>query len=258
MTEPTTERVRIPGGVGAELAGTIERPAGETRGFVLFVHAFGSSKDLRGTIRVARRLAELGFASLRFDFTGLGHSDGRFADTTLATNLDDVEAVVRWLAARGDRVTLIFGHSLGGAAALLTAPRLADVAAFVTLATPSTTSHLRDTLLRLAPALETEPESPVTVAGKTVTIGRQLLDDLSSHDLAAAAASLAKPLLILHSAEDEIVALDHASALYRSAAHPKSFVSLDGADHLLLARERDADFVAELVAAFVARYEVRD
>ncbi|MCA9751579.1 MAG: alpha/beta fold hydrolase [Gemmatimonadetes bacterium] len=229
---------------------------GEIRGTVLFAHAFGSSKDLRGTVRMARALAERGWVAVRFDFTGLGQSDGDFADTDLATNVADVKAMAAWLAAAGQAPRVLVGHSLGAVASFLAAPELPEVGVVVALAAPASTEQLRERLAQYAPELAAgrATSAEVEVAGKSVRIGRRLLEDLPRHDVAAAVAALDRPLLILHSPADEITPPDHAAMLFRAARHPKSFVSLDRADHLLLRDARDAEFVADLIAAFAERY----
>ena len=247
--------MNIPGGAGHELAAVLERPEPAVRGTLLLAHAFGSSKDLRGPVRVARALAGHGWASLRFDFTGLGQSGGRFADTDLSTNIADLQAAAAWLAGAGTPARIVLGHSFGGVASLLAAPGLPDAAGFVTLGMPSTTGQLRDRLLGFAPQLATEvTEVELEVAGKRVTIGRRLLEDLPRHDLGNAAGTLGRPLLILHSPIDRTVPVEHAARVFRRAHHPKSFIALEGADHLVLENERDAAYVAALVAAFADRF----
>lgn len=220
---------------------------------MLFAHAFGSSKDLRGTRRITKRLAERGWASLRFDFTGLGGSEGDFSRTTFTGNVADLKAVAAWLRADGSPAVALFGHSLGGAAALVAAPEIPEVRVVGTLATPSSTHHLRDILLELAPQLRTEDEATVEVVGKQVTIRRELVEDLGRHDLADACARLDRPLVLFHSPRDMVADIDEAARLFTFARHPKSFVSLGEADHLLLDDERDAVFVADTFAAFAER-----
>jgi putative redox protein len=248
------ERITFRGSLGHDLAALLDRPAGEVRACCLFAHAFGSSKDLRGPARIARALVGKGIATFRFDFTGLGGSGGDFAATTLATNADDVRAAAAFLRAELRAPDLLVGHSLGGAAVLLAAADIPEARAVATIGTPSTTERLRERLLRLAPRAMEEGVQEVDVAGNRVRVGRALIEDLARHDLREAVAGLGRALLILHSPADDFVGVEHAAALFRAAKHPKSFVSLDGADHLLLADERDARFVAGVLAAWGERY----
>ncbi len=251
----TTERVEFEGALGDRLAARVEHPAGPPRGCALFAHCFTCSKDLKAVVRISRALAERGFVVLRFDFTGLGESEGDFADTNFSSNLEDLLAAAEFARRRYGGPELLVGHSLGGAAVLAAAPRIDAVRAVATLGAPSDTEHVRDTLL--AGAFDADPEADeaeVVLAGRSFTVRRQLLDDLGEHRLTEAIGRLGRPLLILHSPIDETVDIDHARRIYKAARHPKSFVSLDGADHLLLRDERDSIFVAEVLAAWAGRY----
>ena len=249
-----TERVTFPGGAGHELAALRDHPEGESRGTVLVAGAFGSTKELRGLRRIAQRLAARGWTALRFDFTGLGGSGGDFAEATLASHGADVEAAAAWLRAEGTPARLAIGLSLGGAAILLAAPSLPEIAVFATLASPSDTSDLREKLLARAPDLPLVERAEVDLLGNRVEVGRALLEDLASWDLREAASRVARPYVVFHSVKDRVVDIDHAARLFRAAKHPKSFVSLGGADHLLLEDERDAFLVADTLAAFGERY----
>ena len=247
-------RVRFPGALGAELVGRLDTPPLEPRGVVLIAHCFTCSKDAKGIVRIARALVEEGFAVFRFDFTGVGESGGDFSATTFSTNLEDLVAAAAYLRSEYRAPDLLVGHSLGGAAVLAGAKRIPEARAVATLAAPSDTRHLEHNLLHMAPELAYEDEVEVDVVGRSVRIGRPLLEDLATTDLEAAIRDLGLPLMIFHSPQDEIVGIDHASRIYRAASHPKSFISLDGADHLLLARESDAIHVGKMLAAWAARY----
>lgn len=247
-------RVRFEGALGAELAGRLEVPPFEPRGVVLMAHCFTCSKDAKGIVRIARALVEEGYAVFRFDFTGVGESDGEFSKTTFSTNLEDLVAAAGYLRSEYRAPDLLFGHSLGGAAVLAGARRIPEVRAVATLAAPSDTRHLEHSLLHMAPELAHSDEAEVDVIGRSVRIGRPLLDDLAATDLEASIRDLALPLMIFHSPKDDIVSIDHAAKIYRAAAHPKSFVSLDDADHLLLSKESDAYYVGRMLAAWAARY----
>jgi putative redox protein len=249
-----TRVVRFHGGSGNLLVGRLEIPEGIPRGRALFAHCFACSKDLKAVVRVSRALAERGFAVLRFDFTGIGESEGDFAETNFSSNLDDLVAAADFLAEESGPVELLVGHSLGGAAVLAAAGRLPGVRAVATISAPSTTSHLSRTLLDKAPELENRDEVEVILMGKKVRVRRQLLEDLDERHLAAAIERLGRPLLVFHSPVDEVVPVEHARRIYRAARHPKSFVSLDDADHLLLRRDSDARFVGDVLAAWAGRY----
>jgi putative redox protein len=251
--QETRERVRFPGARGQELVAQIDRPSGEPRAWALFAHCFTCSKDLKGARWVSRALAEQGIAVLRFDFTGIGESEGDFSETDFSSNLEDLVAAADFLRAERRAPQILIGHSLGGAAMLAAAGRIAEAVAVATIAAPSDPAHLARALVRLAPALEREPSAEVTLGGRSFRIRRELLDDLAQQPLEAAIARLHRALLILHSPVDETVGIEHAARIYGAARHPKSFVSLDDADHLLT-RERDARYAAAVIAAWASRY----
>ena len=247
------ERVEFEGAFGDRLMGRLERPSGEARAFVLFAHCFTCSKDLRGLRSLSRALVAEGFALLRFDFTGLGESEGEFADSNFSSNLDDLVAAADYLRRDHRAPAVLVGHSLGGAAVLAAAGRIPEVRAVATIGAPSDTRHLSATLLAGAPELRGAAEAEVTLAGRPFTIKRQLLDDLDQHRLTEAVSSLRRPLLIFHSPLDEVVDVDHAKRIYLAAKHPKSFVSLDRADHLLMADPLDAEYVGRMTACWASR-----
>ncbi len=250
-----TQRVSFPGALGHELAARLDRPEGpEPKVYALFAHCFTCSKDLKAVGRISRSLTERGLGVLRFDFTGLGESGGDFAETSFATNVTDLVAAAGYLRQRGAAPRLLIGHSLGGAAVLMAAAQVPEVEAVATLGAPSNTQHLHEQLLKTAPELATAEEAEVVLAGRAFRIGRQLVDDLREQRVLAAVRELRKPLLILHSPVDETVGVEHATRLYKAASHPKSFVSLDQADHLLLRDPADARYAAEVLAAWSTRY----
>jgi len=249
-----TRRIGFPGHLGHTLAALLDHPAEEPRACCLFAHAFGSSKDLRGARWVARSLMEKGIATLRFDFTGLGESEGDFADTTFTSTIGDVLAAADWLRREYRAPEILVGHSLGGAAVITAAADIPESVAVATIGTPASTDHLREKLFRMAPRVLEDGVQEVSLAGNRVRIGRALVDDLENHDLRGAAANLKRALLILHSPTDALVGIEEAGLLFQAAKHPKSFVSLDHADHLLLDDERDARFVAGVLATWAERY----
>lgn len=249
-----SERVRFPGAFGDELAARVELPAAEPRAWALFAHCFTCSKDLKAVGHLSRSLAERGIAVLRFDFTGLGESAGDFADTNFTSNLENLLAAAEFMRREYQAPQVLIGHSLGGSAMLAVAGRIPEARAVATIGAPSDTDHVRGTLLSQAPELDSAEEAEVNLAGRPFRIRRQLLEDLADHRLQRAIGDLGRPLLILHSPTDLIVDIDHARRIYKAARHPKSFISLDGADHLLLERDSDARFVGEILAVWSGRY----
>jgi putative redox protein len=248
------ERVRFPGSLGTDLIGRLERPEGEVTAYVLFAHCFTCSKDLKAAGWISRALVERGLGVLRFDFTGLGESGGDFADTDFHSNLDDLVAAGDFLRSRYEAPRILVGHSLGGAAVLAAASSFPEAVAVATIGAPADTAHLRQTFAAAAERLEREGVAEVDLGGvRPVRIGKELFDDLDEDHLSRALAGLGKALLIFHSPVDKIVGIDHAERIYRAARHPKSFVSLDDAEHLLTS-ERDARYVGEVVAAWAGRY----
>lgn len=247
-----TLRVSFPGAFGHNLAGRLELPDAP-RAFALFAHCFTCHKDFAAAVRVSRGLAAHGIATLRFDFTGTGESEGDFADTNFSSNLGDLVAAAQFLSEQYQAPRLLIGHSLGGLASVVAAPRISSCRALCTLASPSSTEHLQTTLMQKAPELATAPETQVKIGDRWIRIRRELLDDLREQNVRAAVATLNRPLLVLHSPADETVPVEQASHLFRAAKHPKSFVSLDRADHLLH-RPSDARYVAELIAAWSEPY----
>jgi putative redox protein len=250
----STLRLHFTGALGDRLAARVELPVGKPTACALFAHCFTCGKDLKAVVRISRALAERGIAVFRFDFTGLGESAGDFADTNFSSNLEDLVAAADLMRGEWGGAQILIGHSLGGSAVLAAARRIPEVKAVATIGAPSDTEHLRDTLVSIVPELETDGEAELRLGGPPVRVRRQLLIDLEEQSMMASISNLGLPLLIFHSPADEVVSVDHARRIYKAARHPKSFVSLDGADHLLLAREEDARFVADVLAAWAGRY----
>lgn len=249
-----SERVRFEGAFGDQLAARVDLPPEEPRALALFAHCFTCSKDLKPIVRISRALAERGLGVVRFDFTGIGESAGDFADTNFTSNLEDLVAAASFVRREYQGPQLLIGHSLGGAAVLAAAHRIPEARLVATIAAPSDTGHLSDTLLQRAPQLETAGEAEVMIAGRRVRIRRQLIEDLEEHRMSEHLAGLDRPLLLFHSPVDRVVDIENAHRLFAAARHPKSFVSLEGADHLLLERREDAIFVAETLATWSRRY----
>jgi putative redox protein len=247
------QRVTFPGSHGVDLAARLDLPAGPPRSWCLFAHCFTCGKDLRSASRIAAGLTEMGIAVLRFDFTGLGESDGEFENTDFTSDVADVVAAADWLRAEYAAPQLLLGHSLGGAAVIAAADTIPEVRAVATIGAPSSTEHVGSLFEHAVPEIEAAGAAPVTLAGREFCITRSFLDDLERHVVTDRVADLRRALLVLHSPVDQIVSVDHAAALYQAARHPKSFVGLDGADHLL-SDPADAAFVARIVGAWADRY----
>jgi uncharacterized OsmC-like protein/pimeloyl-ACP methyl ester carboxylesterase len=250
---PETQKLVFENGRGEQLAASLDLPRGEPIGWGLFAHCFTCSKDIPAAGRISRRLAEEGLAVLRFDFTGLGSSEGDFANTNFSSNVDDLVAAATHLREHFAAPSLLIGHSLGGAAVLAAARHIAEVRAVCTIAAPSDPEHVRGLLTGEVGEIEARGVATVDIAGRQFQIKKQFLDDLGEQNLGEELGALRKALLVFHSPVDEIVGIDNARRIYQAARGAKSFVTLENADHLLR-NERDARYVAEVLAAWVSRY----
>lgn len=248
-----SQRIEFSNLNGETLSGVLEVPAGGASGWAVFAHCFTCSKKSLAASRVARGLAERGIGVLRFDFTGLGESDGDFATSGFSSNVNDLISSVNWMAASGRPVSLMIGHSLGGAATVVAAGKLEGVKAVATIGAPSDASHVIDQFKDSVPEIEAEGRARVNLGGRPFTLSRAFLDDVREATVISAVKGLRKPLLILHAPSDEVVGIDNATDLFIAAKHPKSFVSLDTADHLLTGKA-DSGFVADVISGWSARY----
>lgn len=247
------ERITFPGHDGNQLAARLDLPPGPHLATALFAHCFTCSKDIPAARRIAARLAGMGIAVLRFDFTGLGHSKGEFANTTFTSNVDDLAAGARYLTGRGMAPALLIGHSLGGAAVLRARAQIPSVHAVVTIGAPSDPAHVAHNFADSIPQIRRDGVAEVSLGGRPFNISRAFIDDIAKGNLKTAIARLDAALLILHAPRDEIVGIDNATEIFLAARHPKSFVTLDGADHLIT-RAGAAEYAADLIAAWVGRY----
>lgn len=246
--------IAFPGKNGQMLAGVLEMPSGPApSAMALFAHCFSCSKDISAARVITRELARQGIGVLRFDFTGLGESEGAFADTNFSTNLDDLEAAANWLAREYGGPELLIGHSLGGAAVVTVASRLPMVKAVATIGAPSDADHVIHNFGSKLDEIAERGEAEVLLAGRPFTIKQQFVEDVSGAKVRDAAANLKRPLLVMHAPTDQVVSIENASGLFVSAKHPKSFVSLDTADHLL-SNKNDAAYAAGLIACWARRY----
>jgi len=248
------DRVSFEGGTGATLSARLDIPRdAEPRAHCLFAHCFTCGKDIAAATRLAGGLTDAGYGVLRFDFTGLGHSEGEFASTNFSSNIDDLIAAADWLREHHRAPGLLVGHSLGGAAVLAAAPRISECRAVATIGAPSEPGHVEHLFGASTQEIETRGEVELKLAGRPFTIRKQFLDDIRTTALRNKLKDLGRALLIMHSPVDNTVGIENAEELYTAARHPKSFVSLDRADHLLT-KKRDAEFAASVLAAWAARY----
>lgn len=246
-------KITFTGALGDELAARLDMPPGTPRAYALFAHCFTCSKDIFAAARVSAGLAERGIAVLRFDFTGLGHSDGEFANTNFTSNVDDLKAAAAWLAENHAAPTILIGHSLGGAAVLAAAGEVPSAKAVATIGAPFDPAHVSDNFSGAVEEIKEKGEAEVSLGGRPFVIKKQFLDDIAGHNQKDRIANLRKALLVFHAPGDQIVGIDNAAEIYGAAKHPKSFVTLDDADHLL-SRKEDGVYVAEVISAWAGRY----
>lgn len=248
-----TERFQFTGEGGHQLAAALDTPDGPIHAYALFAHCFTCGKDVLAAKRIAAALAAKGIAVLRFDFTGLGASEGEFANSTFTSNVADLVRAAAHLRETRAAPSLLIGHSLGGAAILAAAGQIPEAKAVVTIAAPSDPVHVTHLFKEQIEDIRTQGKVEVQLAGRPFHIRREFLDDIAEHSLAAHIAKLHKALLVMHSPTDDTVGIDNATKIFVAAKHPKSFVSLSGSDHLLSNR-RDGAYVADVIAAWAARY----
>jgi len=250
----SSENIDFQGANGQTLAGILELPNGRApHAMALFAHCFSCSKDFVASRMIARELANQGIGVLRFDFTGLGKSGGDFADTNFSTNLADLEAAAKWMSAQYGGPDLLVGHSLGGAAVISVARRISSVKAVATIGAPSEADHVVHNFGSKLDEIEAEGEAEISLAGRAFTIKKQFVEDVTNAKVLEAAANLDRPLMIMHAPRDQTVGIKNASELFVAAMHPKSFVSLDTADHLMT-DGKDAVYAADVIANWAARY----
>jgi uncharacterized OsmC-like protein/fermentation-respiration switch protein FrsA (DUF1100 family) len=247
------ERFQFTGSEGQQLAAALDTPEGGIRAYALFAHCFTCGKDVLAASRIAVALAAKGIAVLRFDFTGLGSSEGDFANSTFSSNVADLVRAADHLRETRGPPSILIGHSLGGAAVLAAAGQIPDAKAVVTIAAPSDPAHVTNFFKDKIEDIRQQGKVEVSLAGRPFSIKREFLDDIAEHSLTSHIAKLHRALLIMHSPTDDTVSIDNATKIFVTAKHPKSFVSLSGADHLLTDRG-DAAYVADMIAAWAGRY----
>lgn len=247
-----SDRITFKNREGLTLAGRLEQPDETVRGYALFAHCFTCTKDINAASRIARGLMQRGIAVLRFDFAGLGESEGEFDTTSFASNIDDLLAACDWMKENHGPVQLLIGHSLGGAAVLSAAARLESARAVATIGAPADPAHVRHLFDAKLDEIEEQGSAEVSIGGRTLRVGKKFVQDLEEHDPEEGVRNLNKALMIFHSPIDQVVGIENAAKIYQWARHPKSFISLDQADHLLSER-KDADFVATMLSAWCER-----
>lgn len=248
-----TDRFTFEGHAGHGLAARLDMPDGPHLATALFAHCFTCGKDITAARRIAGRLAGMGIAVLRFDFTGLGHSEGEFANTTFSSNVEDLVNAARSLESKGISPSLLIGHSLGGAAILKASSEIPSARAVVTIGAPFDPGHVTQNFGDALDRVRIHGLATVELAGRPFTIGRDFVDDVEGTELAPIIAAMNKALLVMHAPRDETVGIDNATRIFGAAKHPKSFVTLDSADHLV-SSAADAEYAAEVIAAWAGRY----
>lgn len=250
-----TRKVEFAGSQGASLAARLDLPDGDVHAYALFAHCFTCSKDLVASVRIARALTEFGIAVLRFDFTGLGGSGGDFGNTSFTSNIEDLVLAADHLRADFAAPSILIGHSLGGAAVLAATHRIPEVRAVATIAAPADPAHVLHLFGENQTEIEQRGEAEVVLGGRPFRIRKQFLDDIATRPQTERLAELGAALLVMHSPTDQLVGIENARRIFDAARHPKSFVALDDADHLLT-KAADAEYVARILGAWATRYAV--
>lgn len=247
------ENISFKGNNGYRLAARLDKPKGSIRAYALYAHCFTCSKDIVAASRIARALKDNGIAVVRFDFTGIGASEGDFSNTNFSSNIEDLVTAADFMRTTYQAPALIIGHSLGGAAVLAAAHKIAEIKAVVTLCSPAHVAHVAENFKNHVSDIMENGQAEVCLVGRSFTIKRQFLEDVQGFQLKDLVENLDKALLIMHSPTDVTVSINNASQLFGWAKHPKSFVSLDNADHLIT-RKADAEYAGKVIVAWADRY----
>lgn len=249
-----TQRLSFPGSQGFALAARLDGPSTTPRAYAVFAHCFTCTKDLKSEVWISRALVAQGIAVLRFDFTGIGESEGELGETNFTSNVQDIVTAAGYLRQRYRAPSLLLGHSLGGTATLVAAGDVPEARAVVTLASPSDTEHFRRSILAQAPDIRERGEGDMEISGVRFRLKKQLVEDLERQNVTEHIRTLERALLVIHSPADATVPVEHAERIFAAARHPKAFVSLAGADHLLLGNRADGPYLGDLIAAWASRY----
>jgi len=246
-------KIEFEGSQNTKLAARLDRPSGRIKAYALFAHCFTCGKDIAAASRIAKALTNDGIAVLRFDFTGLGKSEGEFANTNFTSNVQDLIKAADYMRKHLEAPSILIGHSLGGAAVLAAAHHIPESKAIVTIGAPSDADHVTHHFGDKEAEIIEKGEAEVSLAGRPFRIRKQFLDDIKSQNIETAISDLDRALLVLHAPLDNIVSIDNAAQIFKAAKHPKSFVTLDDADHLI-SRKENAAYAARVIAAWVSRY----
>ncbi len=247
------QKITFTGALGEPLDARLDTPdSGIIRGYVLFAHCFTCGKDLSTINRLARALGKEDIALFRFDFTGLGLSNGDFANTNFSSNVQDLLAAAAFMRQELAPPAIMMGHSLGGTATLVAAGQVPEVQGVATIGAPADTEHVLHHFADQMETIEQQGEAEVSLVGRPFRVRRHFLEDARAQNVSAAIAGLRRPLLIMHSPRDETVGIDNARVIYEAAKHPKSFISLDQADHLLMNDPKDSRYVARVLSAWAS------
>lgn len=250
----SSKKINFENSRGEKLSARIEFPIDQKpHNFVVFAHCFTCNKNFRAVRYITKALTGQGFGVLSFDFTGLGESEGEFADTTFSSSVDDLICAASYLEENYTAPTLFIGHSLGGAAVIMASSQLEEVKAVVTIGTPSAPQHVKHLLQSGIEEIREKGVAEVSIGGRPFFVKKEFIDDLDNQNLLGLIRQIRKSFLFMHSPQDEIVGIDNAAEMYQAAFHPKSFISLDGADHLL-SKEEDACYAGDVIANWVKRY----
>ncbi len=247
-------KLNITNDKGLQLQAYLELPANQKpKYYAIFAHCFTCSSSLKPVVNISRVLTQFGFGVVRFDFTGLGGSEGEFADSHFSANVNDLMAVSAYMEEQYEAPSLLVGHSLGGAAVIVAASKLESVKAVATIGAPASIDHVKKHFSHLPEAIKDKGDIEVNIGGRPFKINQEFIDDFDKSDLSAITKSLRRPILIMHSPLDMIVGVDNAHDLYHAAHHPKSFISLNDADHLLL-KTKDSMYVGNMIGTWVQNY----
>lgn len=249
-----SEKIKFNNEEGFELAARLELPEVDPpKGYALFAHCFTCNKNLTAVRNIGRALTDNGIAVLRFDFTGLGESEGDFENTNFSSNVEDLIAAAEFLKSNYEAPGILIGHSLGGAAVIFAANRMDYIKAVVTIGSPSNPKHVSHLLKNGMEQLQQSGEAMVSIGGREFKIKKQFLDDIQEKNMTETVKTMRKPLLVMHSPQDTTVGIENAEQIYKAGWHPKSFISLDGADHLLSNKE-DSSYAGQIIATWSNRY----